>query len=418
MMGTCSREAIMSDRRRSVPRVHRPRRLARLLLGVALGSLAALALTMTDAAGQGDTKKAAAAQGGDAKQAAAKKKDASTKLAEAWPDAAKMEKRRLEAENLPLFKSTAPLVFTLTADFRTIGKDRAPNSTKRYPGVLAVAGDDGKMASIPVQLGTRGNLRLSICGFLPLRIEFPKKDLAGTPFDGQGNLKLVVHCKNTREYDQYVLGEYVAYEIFNIFTPLSYRARLARATYVDSVSNKPIATRYAVFVEHDDDVAKRVNGRIIPLEKRLFRHLDPDSTVMMALLQYMIANTDYSIYTLHNIRLVQNQAGAFSPITYDFDLGGLINTPYGAPDPQLGLSSIRERLYRGPCRRVEGYEPFLVKFRERKADVMALYDAIPDFDKDYKKTARDFLEEFYTTINKKGDLKHELVDRCPKLAGM
>lgn len=392
--------------------------VARLSLAVALCLLVVLVLATADTAGQSDPKKAGTGQGGDTAKAATKKKDAATKLAEPWPDAAKLEKRRLEAENLPLFKSTTPLVFTLTADFKAIERDRKPNSTQRFPGVLAVAGNDGKTVSIPVQLGTRGNLRLASCAFVPLRIEFPKKELAGTPFDGQSNLKLVVHCQNSGDYEQFVLGEYVAYEIFNLLTPLSYRARLAKATYVDSTNGKVVATRHALFVEHDDDVAKRANGRINPIEYRMFRHVDMNTTTVMALLQYMIANTDYSIIKLHNVRLVQNEAGVLFPIAYDFDISGLVNTSYGAPDRQLHLATIRDRLYRGPCRPAEAYEPLLSQFREKKAQVMALYDAIPDFDKDYKRTAKDFLEEFYVTINKKGDVKHEFVDRCRNGAGM
>jgi hypothetical protein len=392
--------------------------VGRLALAIALCVFVVLVLTRADTAGQSDPRKAGTGQGGDAPKAVVKKKDAATKLAEPWPDAEKLGKRRLEAEALPLFKFTVPLAFTLTADFKAIERDRNPDSIRRFPGVLAVAGHDGKTVSIPVQLGTRGAVRLSYCQFAPLRIEFPKKEIIGTPFEGQSNLKLVVHCQNRSMFEQFVLGEYTAYRIFNLFTPLSYRARLARATYVDSSSQKPITTRYAFFVEHDEDVAKRANGRIIPLENRLFRHLDTDTTTMMALLQYMIANTDYSIFALHNVRLIQNQAGAFVPIVYDFDLAGLVNTSYGAPDPQLHLTSLRQRLYRGPCRPLEAYEPFLAKFRENKAEVMALYDTIPDFTPEYKKTAKDFLEEFYATINKKNDVKREFVDRCPKLAGM
>jgi hypothetical protein len=324
------------------------RAVGRLAFATVLCVLVVLLLARVDAAGQGDPKKASTGQGGDTSKAVARKKDAATKLAEPWPDAEKLEKRRLEAENLPLFKSTAPLVFTLTADFKAIEKDRKPESTKRFPGVIAVAGDDGTTVSIPVQLGTRGNLRLASCGFVPLRIEFPKKDLTGTPFDGQSNLKLVVHCQNSGDFEQFVLGEYVSYEIFNLFTPLSYRARLARGTYVESTNGKVVATRYALFVEHDEDVARRASSRIAPLQNQLFRQVDMNTATMLGLLQYMIANTDFSIIKLHNVRLVQNQAGVLFPIAYDFDLGGLVNTPYGAPDRQLGLATIRDRLYRGP----------------------------------------------------------------------
>jgi hypothetical protein len=348
------------------------------------------------------------------------KKDAATRLAEPWPDAAKIRQRRETAENLPLFKSADPLVFTLTADFKTINRDRTVDSPRRVQGVITVAGPDGKTASIPVQLGSRGNLRLrsSVCAFVPLRVEFPKAELKGTVFDGQGTLKLVTHCENNKEYEQYVLGEYLNYKIFNLFTPLSYRARLVGVTYVDSIGNKTLTTRYGAFIEDDDDVARRVDGRIIPLLDRRFRHLDTEALTLMALLEFMIGNTDFSIIKLHNIRLVQDQPGVFRPITYDFDLAGIINPRYGTPDRLLNLQSLKDRLYRGPCRTVQEYEPFLAKFREKKAEVMALYDSFPDLTKETRTSSKEYLEEFYAIITNPARVKHFLVDRCPKVAGI
>ena len=43
-------------------------------------------------------------------------------LAAAWPDEREMTKRRLEAENLPLFRADDPLPFTLRADFSKINR--------------------------------------------------------------------------------------------------------------------------------------------------------------------------------------------------------------------------------------------------------------------------------------------------------
>src|SRR4029077_2092949 len=80
------------------------------------------------------------------------KKNPLLKLAEPWPDDAALKARRREAEARPLFAKTEPLEFTLTAPFSVINKDRNPESTKRYPGVLTVAGANGVAADIPVQL--------------------------------------------------------------------------------------------------------------------------------------------------------------------------------------------------------------------------------------------------------------------------
>ncbi len=71
----------------------------------------------------------------------------------------------------------------------------------------------------------------------------------------------------------------------------------------------------------------------------------------MMLFEYMIGNTDFSIWALHNVRIVQKpDAHAAIAVPYDFDLSGLVHAPYATPDRRLGLRSVVDRLYRGPCR--------------------------------------------------------------------
>jgi len=132
------------------------------------------------------------------------KKNPLLKLAEPWPEADVLKKRKKEAEERPLFKSTDPLEFTLTGPFNTINKDHNPESTKRYPGVLTVAGADGAVKSLSVKLSARGHFRRMArnCNVVPLRIEFAKEDTAGTVFDGQSTLKLGTGCESSKEFEQ------------------------------------------------------------------------------------------------------------------------------------------------------------------------------------------------------------------------
>jgi hypothetical protein len=347
-------------------------------------------------------------------------KGPAAKLAEPWPDAATSEAQRARAEGRPLFASAEPLALTLTADFEAINKIRDPDSTKRVPGTLEVPGEGGKMVSFPVQLGSRGHLRLNprTCSTVPLRVEFAKADIKGSVFDGPRELKLVTHCQNDKDSEQNVLAEYLAYRVFNLFTPRSYRARLVKATYVDASKKKAPVTKFGMFIEDDDDVAKRTAGRVIPLANAMFRQLDQESLVAMSLVQFLIGNTDYSITTLHNIRLVQDRQGAFRPVTYDFDLSGLVNARYALPARGLGIATVRDRYYRGPCLAVDALEPYLAPFRAKQAETLALVDAIPAFETSRRQDARDFLGEFFSIVNSKGRTKTLLVDRCPKVAGM
>jgi hypothetical protein len=352
---------------------------------------------------------------------APKKKKASPppRTAQPWPDAEEMARRREDAESRRLFQEASPLPFTLTADFKAVGKDRKPGSTRRFPAMIATVGDDGQPRSIPISLSTRGHARLiRNCGFVPLRLELPREDMKGTPFEGHGTLKLVTHCHGSKDYEQGALREYLAYRIFNLLTPRSFRVRLARATYVDSRSGRPIATRYAMLLESERDLARRLEARVAALPRTTFRHLDRGALASMMLFEYMIGNTDFSIYVQHNVRLLQNQAGVIHPVPYDFDYAGLVNAPYALPARGLNLKTVLERAYLGPCLIPDEMPPLVAAFREKKADVMALVDSVEGMEPGTRREAKAYLEEFFSTIERPRDARRLLVDGCTKRAGM
>ncbi|MGE5361185.1 MAG: hypothetical protein ACM3NQ_19380 [Bacteroidales bacterium] len=357
---------------------------------------------------------AAKAPAPPAKQTPKAKKTAVEKHAEPWPDGATIAARRADAEARRLFQSTDTLHVTLTADFGAVNGDRNRTSTKTFPASLAVAGDNGTQLSIPVTLKTRGKIRLDprVCAFAPLSVTFTKKDAKSTPFDGQRTLKLVAHCQNSDIYDQFIVKEYLAYRLFNLVTPRSFRARLARVEYVNAKNAKPMFTRYAVFVEDDDDVARRLEGRVLEFPHTAFENYDQDALTTMMVFQYMIGNTDFSLWALHNAKMVQTRYRPLYPIVWDFDASGIVFPPYVMPDPSLQLSSFEDRKYRGPCRTLEAFEPTFALFRAKRAESLALLDAQPELSESHRKQAKRFLEQFYATLERKDALKKEFVDKC------
>ena len=346
--------------------------------------------------------------------APAAKKNPLLKLAEEWPAEDVVQARRTEADARRLFRDIEPLAFTLTGDFKAINRDRKPESTQRFPAVIATPDGDGRTSDLPVQLGSRGHFRLMSrnCDFVPIRVEFPRDQTAGTLFEGQTSLKLGTHCRGDRSYDNYTLREYLTYRLFNMVTPLSFRARLGRATYVDSVSKKTITTRYSIFIEHENEVARRFGGRIVELPRIVFTDLDGPTLTRMMLFEYMIGNTDFSIWTLHNVRIVQDRQRRLYPVPYDFDLSGFVHAPYATPDPRIGIRSVLDRLYRGPCRTTDEFEAAAASFRAKRTDMLALIDSIGDLDRDARDEAKGFLESFFRSIEKPNAIKKQFVDGC------
>lgn len=339
------------------------------------------------------------------------------KLAESWPDAEKLQQRRVEAEARPLFASHEPLALTLKADFKAINKDRSEGSPNRYPATLSV---EARAEPVVVTLGTRGHFRLrqASCSWAPLRVDFSKKGTAGTPFEGQSSLKLVTHCRDNDVFEQHVLREYLPYRIFGLVAPLAFRARLARINYVDVATGKTLTTRYGMFIENDDDVARRAEAKSIDIPRVPFKDLEAESLNLMMLFEYMIGNTDVSIVKVHNVKLMVNQARVIRPVPYDFDFSGLVDTPYANPDRRLGIDSVTDRLYRGPCRTEAELESALERFRAQKTAVLALYDSLPDLAQAYRKRARSYLEAFYATIENRDRAKKAFIDGCEHGGGM
>ncbi len=338
------------------------------------------------------------------------------KLIEPWPAPETMTARRMDALRRELFQSETPLSFTIEGSFGVINKDRDPNSAKRYPALLKID-SAGAGKSIAVSLSARGHLRRMpmTCSFVPLRIEFEKDGVNGTVFEGPaGALKLVTHCQNSKEHEQFVLREYLAYKLSNILTPRSFRARLARVTYVDSASKKQIATRYGLLLEDDGDVARRMDGRVVALERTLFSELHRETLANMMVFQYMIGNTDFSIFALHNVVLVQTPDKSLYPVTYDFDLSGLVHAPYSHPAPKLGLKSVLDRLYRGPCLAEEQIATVLETFRSKKTEMFAAFDTIPDLESPAKNEMKGFLGEFFSTIDRPVSVKRAFINGCSR----
>ena len=340
------------------------------------------------------------------------------KLAEPWPDTDQLRQRRVQAENRPLFASDEPLVLVLSADFKKVNRDRTERGTNRYPATLSIGADTA--SPIAVKLGTRGHSRLrpATCGWVPLRVEFQKEETAGTVFDGQSVLKLVTHCRDNDDFEQHVLREYLAYRIHGLVARFAFRARLAKITYVEAATGKPMTTRYGMFLEDDGDVARRAEARSVELPRVVFKDLDPETLTSMAFFEYMIGNTDMSIVKLHNVKLMVNQARTIYPVPYDFDFSGLVDAPYANPDPKLGIASVRDRLYRGPCRSEADLVPVLDRFRAKKAEIMALFDSLPDLTVSYRRRARSYLEEFYAIVERPDRIKKTFVDGCVRAPAM
>jgi hypothetical protein len=312
----------------------------------------------------------------------------------------------------PLFATSEPLVFTLKTDLRKLLGDRGAKRTE-HGATLRYVAAGGDTLSLHVDMRTRGIFRLKQCAFPPLRLDFPESRVQGTTFAGQDKLKLVTHCRSGRSpYEQNVLQEYVLYRIVNVLTERSFRARLARVTYLDSTGRDDPVTRYGILLESERELARRLGVTIVESATVHDLRIEPEDLTLVAMFQYLIGNTDWSIWGRHNITIVHDTAGTLFAIPYDFDFAGVIAAPYATPPPQLPIRSVRERFYRGFCQPDTVLASVLARFRAAHDSIYALYRSVPDLNAGEARRALAYFDEFYRTIDDPGAVRRAFVRGC------
>lgn len=299
-----------------------------------------------------------------------------------------------------LFSNDSVVRFTLTTNFRALTRVRSGEA--RYQSARLTYGDTGAAPiTIPLRVRARGHWRRANCDMPPLLLNFWTDSSRKTLFARVDRGRLVVHCRNDATYDQYVLQEFQLYRIYNLLTPLSHRARLARVTYVDSASGRQLAVRNGFILEDDDDLAARNGGKQTELKGAKVGDLDPYTDALVGLFQYMIGGTDWSVAGLHNIQLVRLADGSAHAVAYDFDWSGAVNASYAKPDARLPISSVRQRLFRGYCAPPAEFARAVALFNEKKPAIYALYtDQVGRLmDPAVARRTREYFDDFYETIN-------------------
>lgn len=306
----------------------------------------------------------------------------------------------------------APIEVTLTTNIKRIKGDRGDDAPWRQ-GTLSYTGSDGKSVTIPMQLKTRGIWRKKNCDFPPVRFNFNREAVRATIFTGLNKPKLVSYCRNDDTYEQYVLQEFQLYRIYNMFTPASPKARLVTMTYADE-GGKVQAKRFAILVEEPEEVADRFGQKIIKEKGAGPDFMEPHHNALVGIFEYMIGNTDWSIFALHNIMLLSQPDGNVVPVPSDFDFSGVVNARYATPDPKLSISRVRERLFRGYCGPEEEWNKVIEQFKQGKDKIYALYsDPIGKLMKpDMAKSTLDYYDDFYKVINDPKATKREIFKAC------
>jgi hypothetical protein len=313
-----------------------------------------------------------------------------------------------------LFKSEEILYLNLEADFKTVFS--VIDDSTNFPATMTITDDAGVKRTIDIKIRTRGQTRRNndFCRFPPLRLSFPKEETIYTPFEGQKALKLVTHCDKAGFYEQNTIIEYLIYKAYNVLTDSSFKVRPAVINYIYEGEKVDTVRKFGFFIEREKHLAERLQLMEIENEKIHPGRLDPFQTCLVDIFQYMIGNTDYSTFEMHNIFLLTDSIRLFQPfpIPYDFDWSGLVSANYAVPNPVLNTDYVSQRVYRGFRNEQEIVDHVIKIFIEKKEDIYMVFSNFDLLNDDEEKKALKYLDEFYEIITNEKKVKTAFFDNA------
>lgn len=298
------------------------------------------------------------------------------------------------------FLDDSPIEVTLTTDVRNLRNGKSKPAYQAAHIVMKFS--DTTTISEDIRLEPRGIYRRENCDMASLMLNF--KNSAAPLLSPLKKLKLVGGCKNGSSYNQLLLKEYLVYKIQNILSNMTFRVRLLHITYNDSRQKMKPYTQYAFLMEDMNDLAARNNCREIKKKIFLTEETNRNQMTFVNLFQYMIGNTDWSIYKYHNIKMMLPKNDTLARpyvVPYDYDFSGLVDADYAIPAEGLGIESVTQRLYRGFSRSYNELQATIDFFNEKKESIFYLINHFDLCDSKCKKQMIAYLDDFYKIISNK-----------------
>ena len=326
-----------------------------------------------------------------------------------------------QASSNPLFEEDSVLNIVLNAPLSQVYAQKKAKDRLWMQGSISYLANDASKQKLDISIRTRGIFRRENCKLPPLSLNFRTKQTKKTFFSGQDKLKLVSPCSAKKNAQQNLIQEYLAYKALSQVTDYALDTRLIRISYIDSDNKRKPWTHYAFLIEHENDLAKRLDSVPIHVPKISSKQLELNHTGLLEIFQLMIANTDYSTIRgpegkdcCHNIELIA-KAGSNNniiPVPYDFDASGLVNAIYAAPSENLNIRNVRTRLFTGRCKPEGVWINAIEKFKSKKSSILALFENASELSAKNKKLSLAYLEKFYTLIENPKRVNNEILKRC------
>ena len=270
--------------------------------------------------------------------------------------------------------------------------------------------------SLTVDLRARGNFRRAKCYFVPVKISIKKKNYKNTLFEGYKKLKLIVPCLLEKDRNDNVIKEYIAYKLYQLMSPYSFKTRLVDIEFTEQKGKKERIHQIKGFLQEDDKkIAEKFDGKIIDRSIHPLAQEEINS-IRVAFFQYLIGNTDFSNYQQHNSKLIYIDKEIY-PVPYDFDMSGFVDTSYSQVSETISekssISRVTQRVYRGFKRDSLLIEQVRQEYISKKNDMIQTIDNHKYLFENEKEfvNAKDYLLSFFEVIENDKSYNKEIIKR-------
>lgn len=316
-------------------------------------------------------------------------------------------------DSIRFFLDEEPIEMELTTDIRGLQNQKGEDAFQEAS--VKMNFPDGNLISETILVGARGKFRRGYCKIPPIMMNF--RTVGAPRLSSLGKLKLVLGCSSAFSDEELLLKEYIVYKLYNLLTDKSFRVRLMKTTYVDTRNRVKSFTQYAFLIEDDADMARRNNCKKKEHGVVLTEATNRDMMTMVAIFQYMVGNTDWSVPNNHNIKLIYSRENENHPpfaVPYDFDYCGLVNAGYAVPNEIIGTEKVTQRVYRGFPRTMEEIQITLDVFRAKKETILSLVRNYSLLGEKVRRSMTNYLEEFFRFIENKSNVQSAFIDNARK----
>ena len=315
--------------------------------------------------------------------------------------------------SVDIFEEEDPMKITLTMDLKQYQKEKFKGEYIQVHFLYEF--NDTLVLEKEMRMKARGAFRRSHCSLAPFWLNIRKADVENVHLQDVKRIKVVTNCQGSKSYDEYVLKEYLAYKIFNIISPISFRVRLVRMKYVDTGRKNKVSEGWAFMIEPEAMLAERVGGLVVKKDDLATSLMKPGDMDLAAMFMYMIGNCDYSITGRHNMKILGMPgfgSEGYTPVPYDFDYSGLVDASYAIPGPDLGVTSVRERYYLGPCRSDEAYRAAIDYIDQYREEILQIVNDFEYLEEKKRKSVISYLEDYFAEAGTDYMLKNSLQKTC------